>query len=148
MISFKQMYLCFVTSLEYFWVITRMKWTNNFQIAKVQPKVLLSFCLIFSNELGVAYKVLLTKKACNKHYTSADFFVIKNIGWFLLMRFVDLVRLCHLHIISRNHSNTVLLMNMQKINLPKVKYCSGLFVLISRFLTVWCANKQVATFIK
>ena len=34
-----------------------------------------------------------------------------NVGWFLLRRFVDLLRVCALHIISRNHSNTFLLIN-------------------------------------
>ena len=37
-----------------------------------------------------------------------------NVGWFLLKRFVHLHRACSLHIISRNHSNTLLLINMQK----------------------------------
>ena len=37
-----------------------------------------------------------------------------NIGWLLLKRFVHLCRAFSLHIISRNHSNTFLLINMQK----------------------------------
>ena len=32
-----------------------------------------------------------------------------NVGWLLLKRFADLVRVCPLHIISRNHSNKFLL---------------------------------------
>ena len=42
-------------------------------------------------------------------------FLIKNIvGWFLLRRFVDLVIVWYLHIISRNRPNTLLLINLQK----------------------------------
>ena len=43
-----------------------MKKANNFQIAKVQPRVLLSFCLNFCKfQLGVAYKnVAYEKNAC------------------------------------------------------------------------------------
>ena len=37
-----------------------------------------------------------------------------NVGWFLLKRFVDLGRLCSLHIISRNHSKTFSLINTHK----------------------------------
>ena len=43
------------------------------------------------------------------------FFLIKNnVGWFLLSKFVDLVIVRYLHIITRNHSNTLLLINLQK----------------------------------
>ena len=35
-----------------------------------------------------------------------------NVEWFLLKRFVDLFRVCY--IISRSHSNTFLLINLQK----------------------------------
>ena len=37
-----------------------------------------------------------------------------NLGWFLLRRFVDLVRIYSLLIISRNHSNRFLLLDLQK----------------------------------
>ena len=37
-----------------------------------------------------------------------------NVGWFLLKRFVDLVIVRFLHMISRSHSNTLLLMDVQK----------------------------------
>ena len=50
------------------------------------------------------------------------------MGWFLLRRFVDLVRVYSLLIISRNHSNTFLLLDLQKIYLRS------------------CANKQVVKF--
>ena len=40
--------------------------------------------------------------------------VTTNVGWFLLRRFVDLLNICPLDIISRNHSNTFLLINPQK----------------------------------
>ena len=37
----------------------------NFQVAKVQPQVLLSFCLFFANfSMTLPIKVLLIKKAC------------------------------------------------------------------------------------
>ena len=35
------------------------------------------------------------------------------MGWFLLRRFLDLVRVYSLQIISRNHSNTFLLLDLQ-----------------------------------
>ena len=38
----------------------------------------------------------------------------KNVGWFLLKRFVELLRVCSLHIFSRNHFNTFWLINLQK----------------------------------
>ena len=37
-----------------------------------------------------------------------------DVGWFLLRRFVDLVRLYSLLIISRDHSNMFLLLDLQK----------------------------------
>ena len=67
--SFKQTF--FVNILEYFnlnifyyfWMITWMKKSNNFQIVKVQPQGLLSFCLIFCKfQPGVAYKCVAYKK--------------------------------------------------------------------------------------
>ena len=56
-------------------------------------------------------------KVTVKWWVSSDLFFLietKNVGWFLLKRHVDLVRVCYLHIISRNHSNTLLLINLQK----------------------------------
>ena len=46
-----------------------------------------------------------------------------DLGWPLLGRFVDLVRVCSLLIISRNHSNMFLFLDLQK-NRNKVKNCS------------------------
>ena len=69
--------------------------------------------------------------------------------------FVNLVRVCPLHIIRRNHSKTFL-----SINIKKTKLVQGHFVLISGFWQfrqvfihyimsiLMCVNKQVATFIK
>ena len=37
-----------------------------------------------------------------------------KVGWFLLKRFVDLIKARYLCIISRNHSNTLLLINLGK----------------------------------
>ena len=79
-----------------------------------------------------------------------------NLGWFLLKRFLDLSVVCSLHITIRNHSNTLLLISMQKIKTLQ----EALFVLISRFWQfrqafvhylmsiLMYANKQVATLIK
>ena len=50
-------------------------------------------------------------------WASADLLFLiktKNVGWFLLKRLVDMVRKCYLHITCRNHSNTILLINLQK----------------------------------
>ena len=47
-----------------------MKKANNFQTAKVQAQVLLSFCLIFCQfQPGVAYKSAVYKKACTSEKT-------------------------------------------------------------------------------
>ena len=35
-----------------------------------------------------------------------------NVGWFLLKRFIDLLRVPSLHIISRNYFNPLLLINL------------------------------------
>ena len=47
---------------------------------------------------------------------SADlFFLIKyNVEWLLLKRFAYLAIVRYLYVISRNHSNTLLLINLQK----------------------------------
>ena len=58
-----------------------------------------------------------------------------NLGLLLLKRFVDLVRLCYLHIISRNRSNTLLLINVQKTKTCPTRstaakvICSGIRIL-------------------
>ena len=54
-------------------------------------------------------------------FTKSFFIENLNKGWFLLKRFVDLVIVRYLHIISRNHSNILLL---RKQNLSKVNHCS------------------------
>ena len=56
-----------------------------------------------------------------------------SLGWFLLIRVVDLVRVCSLHIISRNHSNMFLLINLQNRLVQSETLQYRLFVLISRF---------------
>ena len=54
-----------------------------------------------------------------------------NVGWFLQGIFVDLPRVSSLHIISRNHSNTFLLINLQKTKTcPSKILQQGLFALI------------------
>ena len=53
-------------------------------------------------------------------------------GWFQLKRFADLFRVHY--IITRNHSNTFLLINLQKTKFVQNKTLQqGLFVLISDF---------------
>ena len=39
------------------------------------------------------------------------FLIKNNMVWFLLKRFVDMVKVRYFHIISRNHSNTLLLIS-------------------------------------
>ena len=48
-----------------------------------------------------------------KHWASVTF-QKHNVRWFLLRGFADLVRVCSLHIISRNYPNKFLLIRMQK----------------------------------
>ena len=54
------------------------------------------YCLVRTelncSVMGICRSSLLNQK----HYA----------GWFLLKRFVDLVRICYLHIIGRNHQKT------------------------------------------
>ena len=54
-----------------------------------------------------------------------------NAGWFLLKRIKDLVIVCHLHIISRNHSNMLLLIKSAetKQKLVQRKHCSKGYLL-------------------
>ena len=59
-----------------------------------------------------AIPILLLYKSLENQIKS--YFFTPNAGWFLLRRFIDLVRVCSLHITSRNHSNTLLLINSQK----------------------------------
>ena len=55
-----------------------------------------------------------------------------NVGWFLPKKFVDLFR--ERYIINRKHSNTFLLIDLQKTKLVQSKtLVQGLFVLISDF---------------
>ena len=71
------------------------------------------YCEIFKNiyfeeHLQTAASVLLIIKLLIKYWTSVNLFLIKNnMEWFLLQRFVDLVRIYFLLIVSRNHSNRV-----------------------------------------
>ena len=52
------------------------------------------------------------------------------MGWSLSKRLVDLLRVCYLHMISKNHSNTLLLINLQKTKTcPKKALQQRLFVL-------------------
>ena len=44
------------------------------------------------------------------------------MGWFLIKRFVDLFRVCY--VISRDHSSTFFLVNLQETNLSKEKHSS------------------------
>ena len=60
--------------------------------------LLFSVSWIYCSELGICRPSLLDQK--------------HNVEWFLLKRFVDLFRVCY--IISRNDSNTFLLINLQK----------------------------------
>ena len=66
------------------------------------------------------------------------FFLIKNnVGWFLVKSFVDLITVRYLRIISRNHSNTPLLINLQKTRKQKLVQSKALqqrlYVLILGF---------------
>ena len=70
----------------------------------------------------------------NKYWTSADllFLIKNNVKWLLLKRFVDVVKLYPLDLITRNYSNTFLLINLQKkIRVQSEILKQGLFVLLS-----------------
>ena len=66
-------------------------------------------------------------------------FSIKNTaGWFVLKRFTDLVRLRCLHIISRIHSNTLLLIILKKTKTcPTWSTAANAICSDIRILTVW-----------
>ena len=82
------------------------------------------------------------------------------MGWFLLRRFVNLLRVCFLQIISRNHSSKILLINLQKKKIVQNKILQqGLFVLMSScqfrqvcvhylMSVLMYANEPVAIFIR
>ena len=70
------------------------------------------YCEIFKNtyfieHLRTAASVLLIKKLLIKYLASADLCSIKIITWFLLRRFVYLLRIYFSLVISTNHSNRV-----------------------------------------
>ena len=82
------------------------------------------------------------------------------MGWFLLRRFGDLIRVYSLLIISRNHSNTFKIELQKEKNLSKVKYysrgylfCCQDFDSLDRLLSTtqcligWYANKQMSKFL-
>ena len=61
-----------------------------------------------------------------------------NIGWFLLKKIVHLCKAFSLHIISRNHSNTFLLINMQKAKTcSKWKNCSKGYLFYRQVCSIW-----------
>ena len=76
----------------------------------------------FENTSGVCFCQF--DKVTVQYWASAGplFLIKNNRGRFLLKRFVDLLRLFSLHIIKRNHSNTFLLINLQKTK--TLKHCS------------------------
>ena len=100
-------------------VIVRKNSKQTFpQVGKVTvQKLVTGFWAIASN-----HKV-------SKYWASTDLlFLIKNsLECFQPRRFVvDLFRICSLHIINRNHSNTFLLINLQKAKTcPKVNHFSN-----------------------
>ena len=71
----------------------------------------------------------------NTYWASAGLLLLikkLNVGRFLLRRFANLVRIWSSHIISRNHSNMFLLINLQKTKTSQSKMLQqGLFVLVS-----------------
>ena len=76
------------------------------------------YCKIFKN--GLFYRtplfVSLLKQlymgTCESSLLNQKY----NVGWFLLKKFADLEKVCYLHVISRNHSSTLLLINLRKTN--------------------------------
>ena len=66
----------------------------------------------FEEHLRTTASVLIIIKLVIKYWASADLFLKQNVEWFLLRRFVVLVRVYFLLIISRNHSNTFLLIDL------------------------------------
>ena len=60
----------------------------------------------FEEHLQMAASVLLIIKLVIKYWTSANL-LLRNVEWFLLRRFVGLLRIYFLLIIGRNHSNMV-----------------------------------------
>ena len=64
------------------------------------------------------------------------FLAKNNVGWFLLKRFVYLVRVGYLPIISKNYSNTFIDSPAENKNLSKVKHCNKGYCSDIRILTV------------
>ena len=80
-------------------------------------------------KLVIGFWAIASNHKVSKYWASADLlFLIKNsLECFQPRRFVvDLFRICSLHIINRNHSNTFLLINLQKAKTcPKVNHFSN-----------------------
>ena len=98
----------------------------NFITKRLQQVFSSEYCEIFKNtyfeeHLRTAASVLLIIKLVVSigHLQTFSFNKKHNMEWFLLRRFVDMIRAYSLLIISRNHSNTFLLINLQKKSCPK-----------------------------
>ena len=91
-------------------------WTVIFPIKWLS----ISFLICSSVMLNMTYTCMDSNPP--SYYCKQLFFNQKHkVGWFLLIRFVDLLKVCSLHIISRNHSNMFLLINLEKIGCSKMK---------------------------
>ena len=93
--------------------VTVQKQSSRQSLSKVSLK---KYCLVF----GIYRPSLLNQK--------------HSVGWFLLQKFVDLVRVCSILVIIRKHSSTFLLINLRKTKICLTKTLQqGLLVLILGF---------------
>ena len=70
-------------------------------------------CFFQFDEVTVQYWASICQPLLNQKH---------NVGWFLIKRFVDLFRVCY--VISRDHSSTFFLVNLQETNLSKERHSS------------------------
>ena len=123
--------------LKHFSIFTRKHLSWNYFLIKFQacrPAILskrdfntdvFSECceifkhIFFQEHLRAAASIFKSESQYYNYWASADllFLIKNNVGWFLLRRFVDLIRVYSLLITSGNHSNRFM------IDLQKTKTC-------------------------
>ena len=94
-------------------------WTVAFFLSMVSVVIVQKSRILLQNE-KITVQLILNIELRMNICRSSLFNQKHKVGWFLLRGFADLVRVCSLHIIGRNHSNTFSLINLLKAkNCPK-----------------------------
>ena len=153
-------YFCSITKSGWFWKRLSRKSSStitsqsHFRSSRTRMSfkiVVLKYFLIFTLKRNLKetstqvfsceYCQIFTDSCCYRTPPMASvdllFLIKNNVGWLLLKRFIYLVRVCYLHVSSRNHSNTLLLIILQKRKIcPKWSTAAKAICSDIRILTV------------